>query len=348
MVFLTDLDEVLRERGVPVIETPGWKTRGYAGWSFRAVRGTLWHHTATHRSAFTRNPAPTLNMCINGRAGLPGPLCQLVLGRNGKTYIVAAGWGNHAGRGYYPGIPRDMGNAYLIGVEMESSGIAPADWTDEQLEAIPVLRDALRDGYRHKLDIAHAEYSSTGKIDPWGLPGGMDWLRNGTRISTASITEESTLSSAEVNELKDHIDAKFWDILTYKGRHPDPEKAAEGELDPRDFYSYTRYPGDSIMGHQIKAHDGKFYALETFERVNNARILETLRNSEKLLAQNEALTAAVKALAGAQGVDTAPIVAAIEAAAQRAEARIDAAVDSAMDDVEFTITATPKDPDPAE
>ena len=133
---LSNLANVLRDAGLTVVETPGWKTRGYAGQDLKEIRGVLHHHTATNRSRFNED-APTLNMCINGRSDLAGPLCNIVFGRTGTVYLVAAGVANHAGAGSAHGIPENMGNHYLIGIEMESSGIAPWDWTADQLRVAP-------------------------------------------------------------------------------------------------------------------------------------------------------------------------------------------------------------------
>ena len=155
-MFLTDLADKLRAYTAPdgkrlnVIEIGGWKTRGYAaeyGWQLDAVNGVLWHHTATASARYQTTGAPTLNMCINGRSDLPGPLAHIVFGRNAEVYVIAAGWANHAGIGDFPGVPTNRGNEFLIGIEMESSGVAPADWTQAQLEYMPVLGAALERGY---------------------------------------------------------------------------------------------------------------------------------------------------------------------------------------------------------
>lgn len=180
-MFLTDLADKLRAYQAPdgkrlnVIEIGGWKTRGYqagAGWQLDAVNGVLWHHTATASARYQTTGAPTLNMCINGRSDLPGPLAHIVFGRNAEVYVIAAGWANHAGIGDFPGVPTNRGNEFLIGIEMESSGVAPADWTAAQLEYMPVLGAALERGYGNGnpnfLQIAHREYAgpAQGKIDP--------------------------------------------------------------------------------------------------------------------------------------------------------------------------------------
>lgn len=180
-MFITDLADKLRAYTAPngkrlnVIEVQGWKYRGYQaanGWQMDAVKGVLWHHTATASARYWSEGAPTLNMCINGRSDLPGPLAHIVFGRNAEVYVIAAGWANHAGEGEAPGIPVNRGNEFLIGVEMESSGVAPADWTAAQLEYMPILAAALERGYGggnpNFLQVAHKEYAgpAQGKIDP--------------------------------------------------------------------------------------------------------------------------------------------------------------------------------------
>jgi hypothetical protein len=199
--MLTDLADVCRRSGLKVVEIDGWASRGYAGQSLVDVAGVLWHHTATGRAAFASSDAPTLGMCVNGRSDLPGPLCNLVLGRSGTVYVVAAGVANHAGVGSAPGIPTDAGNHYLIGIEMESSGVTPWDWTPEQIDAAPRLGAALESGYLQgrpedlRLQLAHFEYSSAGKIDPAGWPGGMDGLRASINACLAGLAPLSTTTT---------------------------------------------------------------------------------------------------------------------------------------------------------
>ena len=174
---LAGMADVLRRAGIKVVEVEGWKTRGYLGQDLAAVLGVMWHHTATNRAAFVNSNAPTLNLCINGRSDLAGPLCNIVLGRDGTAYIVAAGVANHAGTGFIGGIPANAGNHYTVGIEMESSGIAPWDWTPAQLAAAPRIGAALESAYGASIQPGHNEYSDAGKIDPAGWPGGMNGLR---------------------------------------------------------------------------------------------------------------------------------------------------------------------------
>lgn len=202
---LSNMANVLRAAGINVVEVDGWAGRGYAGEDLREYRGNLWHHTATNRSAFARSNAPTLNMCVNGRPDLPGPLCNAVVGRDATVYLIAAGKANHAGRGSAHNIPADMGNYYLFGWEMESSGIAPWDWTPEQLAIVPLIAAATERAYGIELEIGHLEYSSEGKIDPAGWPGGMDGMRSsinavlaGGTINVQSTQEDDMPSAQEI------------------------------------------------------------------------------------------------------------------------------------------------------
>ncbi|WP_315913568.1 LysM peptidoglycan-binding domain-containing protein [Arthrobacter sp. lap29] len=196
---LNNLADVLRARGLKVVEVSGWKPRGYKGNKLVDFRGVLWHHTATPGA---RNPAngnmPTLNVLANGHENLAGPLSQLGLGRDGTVYVVAGGLANHAGTGSAPGIPVNAGNWHMLGVEMESSGTAPWDWTAAQLAAAPKLGAALEMAYMaslpasQRLQMGHFEYSDAGKIDPAGWPGGMDGLRNSINAQIAAWSKAPT------------------------------------------------------------------------------------------------------------------------------------------------------------
>lgn len=82
---------------------------------------------------------PSLQLLSNGRPSVPGRLCRLGLGWDGTVYVIAAGLCHHGGYGQIADIPRDQGNLYLMGVEMESAGTPPWDWTLALV--IPVMGD---------------------------------------------------------------------------------------------------------------------------------------------------------------------------------------------------------------
>lgn len=108
------LPQVLRDAGLEVLEHAGWQNRGHG--DMGAVQGVLCHHTCGPMSG----DLPDINVLVNGRPDLGGPLCNLGLGRSGKFYMIAAGKGWHAGAGNWLGV-RD-GNSHLIGIEAENTG----------------------------------------------------------------------------------------------------------------------------------------------------------------------------------------------------------------------------------
>jgi len=206
---LSHIAPMLRSHGLTVVEEPGWSTRGYNGQDLSDLRGVLWHHTATASARHYTSGLPTRNVLINGHSldkpwALPGPLCQIGLARDGVVHLIAAGLANHAGEGEWPGIPKNTGNWHLVGVEMESSGVAPADWTPDQLRVAPYLGAALARclwGNAEHWQIAHYEYAgpAQGKIDPALWPGGMDGLRASINARIAEFDVPTVVTPASTD-----------------------------------------------------------------------------------------------------------------------------------------------------
>ena len=90
---LTWLADVLRAARLEVVEHDGWKLRGS---ELLRVEGIVCHHTASSPKA---PDDAVCRLLINGRSDLRGPLCQLGLDRHGRYHLIAAGRGNHNGRG---------------------------------------------------------------------------------------------------------------------------------------------------------------------------------------------------------------------------------------------------------
>jgi len=101
-----------RVAGLDVAEVEGWMRRGTA---VLAPRGGVQHHTA----GASEGDHPSLGICVNGRAGLPGPLCNTFESRSLKCIIVASGRANHAGTGGWKGA---SGNHTMYGLETEHTG----------------------------------------------------------------------------------------------------------------------------------------------------------------------------------------------------------------------------------
>ncbi|WP_219512689.1 peptidoglycan recognition protein family protein [Nonomuraea ceibae] len=124
MPYLTQLADVARRTGHPVVEVPGWRTRGHGPQP--EVRGIVCHHTAGPRAG---GDYPSLRVVRDGRPGLGGPLSQFGIGRSGRIYVIAAGrcWHNA------PSTSPLHTNSCSIGIEAENCGSQP--WPRAQLDA---------------------------------------------------------------------------------------------------------------------------------------------------------------------------------------------------------------------
>lgn len=125
------LPQVLRDAGLEVIEHPGWQSRGHG--DMGKVQGVLCHHTGGPLTGEISD----INVLVDGRPDLAGPLSHLGLGRSGTFYVIAAGKGWHAGAGNWQGVTD--GNSHFIGIEAENTGEtsgARADpWPEVQVDA---------------------------------------------------------------------------------------------------------------------------------------------------------------------------------------------------------------------
>lgn len=160
-----------------VRELPNWRNSGHG--DMRNIWGVMIHHTGS--------AAADAWSIRNGRPDLEGPLSQLHIAQDGTVTIVAVGVCWHAGRGSYPGIPTDMGNQHLIGIECawpRDTRLTPATqtrerWPDAQIIAMRDTTAAIltRLGYDSSRVIGHKEWAgrSQGKWDPGNLS--MPWFR---------------------------------------------------------------------------------------------------------------------------------------------------------------------------
>lgn len=185
------IPEALEEYDLDVEEVPGWETRGST--AFNPV-GVVGHHTAGPKTGVR----PSLKVCVNGREGLPGPLCNVFLDRNGVAIVVAAGRANHAGKGGFKGL---VGNSSMFGIEAEDDG--DGTWTDAQLEAFPKVVAALLSitGMNEVWYCSHRTWAPTRKIDPTNIEDTwmrsqvavINWMREHPEVASMNVNDDIVL-----------------------------------------------------------------------------------------------------------------------------------------------------------
>lgn len=164
---LTWLPVELRKAGLKVVEVDGWETRGRG--DIGKIKFLLCHHTATRQPGNN----PSLWIVRDGRPDVSGPLSQLVLGRDGTWYVVAAGRANHAGKGVWNKM-ENVGNGYSIGIEAENNGLSQIEpkngepWPEVQLDSYARGCAVILKYCKLPLTecLGHKEYAPKRKIDP--------------------------------------------------------------------------------------------------------------------------------------------------------------------------------------
>jgi hypothetical protein len=195
-MMLTQLADVARRTGYPVVEVAGWKTRGRPGGMLQ-VQTVTCHHTA---NGGAKGNYPSLRVVRDGRKGLPGPLAQYGLGVDGTIYVIAAGRCNHAG------VSRSNAyiNSHAIGIEAEAIGVpgAKGDWPPAQMDSYHRLCRALVDefGSVEVKDVrGHKETCAPEgrKSDP-----SFDMAAFRAMVSRTDLTLEAAMAELDNAELK--------------------------------------------------------------------------------------------------------------------------------------------------
>ncbi|MEV5343582.1 peptidoglycan-binding protein [Streptomyces sp. NPDC052676] len=181
--------EILRAEGLTVHEVRNWRThnRNSKG-PWGPVNGVMIHHTVTSGTA------RSVDICYNGYAGLPGPLCHGVIDKQGHVHLVGNGRANHAGLGdgdvlraviNETTLPPDNeadtdGNRHFYGFECVNLGDGRDPWPEAQKEAIEKVAAAIcrHHGWSERSVIGHKEWQP-GKTDPRGFT--MDGMRRRIR-----------------------------------------------------------------------------------------------------------------------------------------------------------------------
>ncbi|MFF7768576.1 peptidoglycan-binding protein [Streptomyces massasporeus] len=183
------LVEILRAEGVTVHEVRSWRThnRNSKG-PWGPVNGVMIHHTVTSGTA------SSVDLCYDGHANLPGPLCHGVIDKKGHVHLVGNGRANHAGLGdsdvlraviNESKLPADNeadtdGNRHFYGFECINLGNGRDPWPEAQKEAIERVSAAIcrHHGWSERSVIGHKEWQP-GKVDPRGFT--MDGMRKRIR-----------------------------------------------------------------------------------------------------------------------------------------------------------------------
>lgn len=175
----------LKKEGVTVAEVRDWRNhnRNQQG-AWGPANGIMIHHTVTSGAK------ETVDLCYDGHASLPGPLCHGVITKDGTVHLVGHGRANHAGLGDddvlnaviaekrlpAPNEQNTDGNSRFYGFECENLGDGEDPWPAAQLEAIEKAAAALcrHHGWQAASVIGHKEWTNQ-KVDPRGFT--MDDMR---------------------------------------------------------------------------------------------------------------------------------------------------------------------------
>lgn len=255
MARLNGLATVAKRTGYPVKEVSGWKSRGSS--SYNKPKSVIVHHTA---SGSRSGNAPSLGVVRNGRPGLPGPLCQILLARDGTIYIVASGRANHAGRVN----ATKYSNSNSIGIEAENNGVGEP-WSDRQMDAYAKLCRELCDHYgiSYSNVRGHKEVCSPRgrKIDP---TFNMNTFRNMVKNRKGSGASgggggSSKPSSPTYKEVKYGTTLGLYDkgapvkewqekALGYTGKKADGHFGPGTETDTKTFQRAHGVTADGLVG----------------------------------------------------------------------------------------------------
>ncbi|MFD1832396.1 N-acetylmuramoyl-L-alanine amidase [Streptomyces desertarenae] len=188
---LTDdrLLQALRAEGVDVVEHTGWRVRARPAstGAWGPINGVMVHHTVTSGTS------GSVDLCIRGHSSLPGPLCHLVISKDGQAHLISNGRANHAGRGdsgvlarvraedynrdslLRPARADTDGNARFYGFECINLGDGRDPWPEAQRDCIVRAAAAICRvyGWGARSVIGHLEWQP-GKIDPRTGSGGVD------------------------------------------------------------------------------------------------------------------------------------------------------------------------------
>lgn len=256
--WVTGLADALRAGGVPVYEEAGWKTRGRPGGTFDP-HAVMLHHDASPAGETSNG----VDVIINGREGLPGPLAGAWLDYSGVWHLTAAGRANHAGEGSWPGIPTNQGNEHAFGIETDHT--TNEQWTTGQglygVRGLLVITEHM--GIRHDADalyrglLAHKEWAPTRKVDPDPLD--MDDLR-AFLLNFEPGNEAPVKTFNKSSDTRRTLPADEWTDLKLSDKEGDPSGQYAAAAGPAGTFTLTMQayvegpPGTEVQYRPFKDH----------------------------------------------------------------------------------------------
>ncbi|MFD7501526.1 peptidoglycan-binding protein [Streptomyces sp. NPDC059850] len=227
--------KALRDEGLTVHEVRDWRShhRDDKG-PWGPVNGVMIHHTVTSGTE------SSVQLCYDGHADLPGPLCHGVIDKKGEIHLVGNGRANHAGIGdsdvldaviNETELPADNeaeedGNARFYGFECVNLGDGEDPWPEEQKLAIEKVSAAIcrAHGWSERSVIGHLEWQP-GKSDPRGFTMNSMRTRVGKRLGAKpDSTEPDSTDETKTAEYVPFPGADFFrdgrdsEIITAMGK----------------------------------------------------------------------------------------------------------------------------------
>jgi N-acetylmuramoyl-L-alanine amidase len=209
--FLTDLADVARTTGRPVVELNGWRTRTRGGdpngYAAGRPNHVMIHHTAESPVMDGRSSAE-----YQAFRSSTAPIANLYVDRTGTVWVMAAGPTNTNGRGSTSsrdgtaawdgaGVADNTMNSHAIGVELANNGVGEL-WTRPLVETAVELTRALQAAYGIPTDRVRGHHEWTRrKIDPAGpspwATGRSSWNMNLFRADLGTTPPPPTPDEGE-------------------------------------------------------------------------------------------------------------------------------------------------------
>jgi len=272
-MMYTQLADVARRTGYPVVEVPGWKTRTRPQ-AMSDIRTITCHHTANGGAP---GDYPSYNTVLKGRRSsdpekdLPGPLAQYGIGRSGTIYVFAAGSANHAGASRSVNYEK----THAIGIEAEAVGVpgTKGDWPEVQMDAYARLcRQLMREfGLSINAVLGHKETCAPEgrKSDP---SFDMDEFRD--RVRSVGI------SAVQIDMVEDDVDPQaVADAIWNSDRIPVNDESTGRPADPEN----PLWQADSALAHTFAA----VRRIETGHKAHVEQVAAVKRQSDRIEAEQK-------------------------------------------------------------